>query len=301
MQPHPTPLAAHSTAIAQLAQAAAPSAVTIHDHGRSVSGLFWRPDIVVAPSDAIEARTGATVRVSTGTESQVEGHVIGHDPTTDIALIRTVKPGTPVSPGTEGPLSLGETVVAIGRIGHGPTCATGTVSLAGGPWHSLRGGALSQRVWLDMRLPRQSEGAAIVDMDGHCRGMAVFGPRRRVVLIPADTIERVGQELVTHGRIRRGYLGVNVQPVAIAAKDVDQCKNPTGLMIIGLDAAGPAAKAGLHQGDIIVAIGGQPAHAPKALMRLLPSTSIGQSIAIDRVRAGQASTVQVTVGESPAA
>ena len=307
MQTSPSSLAAVSSEIAALAKSAAPSVVSIEDHGRTSSGFYWRPDTIATASDLLQAKAGRKVSVTTASQAAVEGTVIGHDPSTALALIRVAASGPALPPAAGAAPALGEAVMAVGRNSYGAVCAVGFIALAGGPWRSMRGGELSQRVWIDMRLSRQLEGGALLDAGGHLLGMAVSGPRRRVVLIPAATIDRAGQELMTHGRIRRGYLGVSVQPVSVPAKARDGAQAPQpgakerGLMILSLDTSGPAARAGLLQGDIMIAVGGQSPESPRALAHLLRALPIGQAVGIDVIRSGSPIKINVTIGESPAA
>lgn len=290
-------LNAISSEIAALAAAVGPSVVSVA-HQRSVaSGFFWRPDIVVTASEAIGAPAGESVDVVGDGGARMTGTVIAHDAGTDVALVRIAGTGRAV-PSAASPMALGQAVVVAGRTPHGASAVLGTVMLAGGAWRSMRGGELSQRVWIDARMPRAAEGSVVVDGGGAFAGMAVFGPRRRVVLIPADTIERVGAELLTHGRIRHGYLGVSVQAVSLAATSGGS--GGIGLMVMGLDDKGPAAAAGILRGDIITAIGGEAPKSPRALVRMLPGSTIGAQKSVDLVRAGQTTQVMVVIGDRPA-
>jgi S1-C subfamily serine protease len=297
---HPQ-LIALSTDIAAIAKTAAPSTVAIQAQGQSCSGFFWRPDVVATASDLLEASSGEKVSLTSENDKATQGVVIGRDPTTDLALIRASEPGTALASQSSSGISLGQAVIALGRTGHGPTCAVGFVALAGGPWRSMRGGEISRRIWLDLSMLQQCEGGAVLDTTGGLLGMAVFGPHRRIVLIPADTIERVGQDILAHGRVRRGYLGVSVQPIALSTMPgADAGGRATGLMILSLDAQGPAAAAGLLQGDIVRAIDGEAVRSSRALSRKLPPTSIGQAVTLDLVRAGVETKLTVAIGESPA-
>jgi S1-C subfamily serine protease len=290
-----------SAEIAAIAKQASPSIVAIQSRGRPFSGFLWHPDVVVTASDRLRARTGQTVAVLTSERPEaVEGTVIGHDPTTDVALIRLPTTGRPIAAEAASP-SLGEIVIVSGRTVHGATCAVGHVALAEGPWRSMRGGDISRQFWLDIALSWRSEGGAVFDASGQFVGMPVFGPRRRVLVIPVETIGRAGEELLAHGRIRRGYLGVGIQPVAVAPKaGVETAEGKAGLMVMSLDPKGPVAQAGLQQGDVIVAVDGTAVGSRRALARLLPGASIGRALAVDILRAGQSLTLQVTVGEAPA-
>jgi S1-C subfamily serine protease len=295
-----TSLTTLSADVASLAKQASQSTVALRDRGRSFSGFYWRPDVIATAAELLSAKTGEKIAVMTPAQDTIEGVVIGRDPSTDVALIRVPATAPAVAPATPAPLSLGGMVLAAGRSRHGPTCAVGFVALASGPWRSIRGGDISARIWLDIRLRSQSEGAAVLDAAGQFIGMAVYAPRRRVLLIPAETIERVGQELVTHGRIRRGYLGVGVQAVEVVPSS-DGGAGKTGLMIISLDPKGPATKAGLQQGDIILAFDGNPVGSARTLTAMLRNADLGKPANLDISRSGQDIKVSVALAESPAA
>jgi S1-C subfamily serine protease len=147
-------------------------------------------------------------------------------------------------------------------------------------------------------LPSHAEGSAVFDAGGSLIGMSVFAPRRRVLLIPAETIERVGHELLAHGRIRRGYLGVGVQAVAVGAV-ADTSAKKTGLMIISLDPKGPAAQATLQQGDIILAFDGSATDSVRSLSAMLRNAAPGRTANLDISRSGRDMRVAVTLGEGP--
>ncbi len=285
-----------SSEIAALAAAAGPSVVSVTHKRAAASGFFWRPDIVVTASEALAVPAGESVAVAGDAGQRMTGTVVAHDAGTDVALVRVAGAGRTI-PSAQSPLVLGQAVVVAGRTPYGASATLGTVMLASGAWRSMRGGELSQRVWIDARMPRSAEGSVVLDGGGAVAGMAVFGPRRRVVLIPAETIERVGTELLTHGRIRHGYLGVGVQAVSLAAAAGGS--DGIGLMVMGLDDKGPAAAAGILRGDIITAIDGAAPKSPRALVRMLPGSTIGERKAVDLVRAGQPTQVTVVIGDRP--
>ena len=139
----------------------------------------------------------------------------------------------------------------------------GVVSRAGGPWRSLRGGEIDARIELDLRLRRSAEGGIALETSGAAYGMAVFGPRRRVLVIPAATIERVADKLASHGRIPRGYLGLGLHQVRLTGAD------GMGAMVMSVDPNGPGAAAGVHQGDVIVTFNGEPIRRVQSLLRAL--------------------------------
>jgi S1-C subfamily serine protease len=172
-----------------------------------------------------------------------------------------------------------------------PTAAFGVVSRATGPWRSLRGGEIDARIELDLRLRRTAEGGLVLDMTGQAVGMAVFGPRRRVLVIPSATIERVAPKLESQGRVARGYLGLGLQPVAIDGSD------GSGTMVMSVDPHGPGAQAGIHQGDILISWNGEPIPHVQSLLRALGPESVGQTVALALSRTGQTQQVSLTITE----
>jgi S1-C subfamily serine protease len=169
------------------------------------------------------------------------------------------------------------------------------VSRAAGAWHSLRGGTIDARIELDLRLRRGAEGAAVMDAAGHLLGMAVSGPRRRTLVIPSATIARVAAVLERDGRIPRGYLGLGLQPVTVG----DSQRN--GAMVMNLDPQGPGARAGLLQGDILLAWDGTPVGNIRALLRTLAADSVGRSVKLTISRGGAVQEVPLTIAERPGA
>jgi S1-C subfamily serine protease len=125
--------------------------------------------------------------------------------------------------------------------------------------------------------------------------MAVFGPRRRVLVIPAATIERVAAKLASHGRIPRGYLGLGLHPVALTGG------GGAGAMVMSVDPKGPGAAAGVHQGDVIVALNGEPIRHVQSLLRALGPDRVGQTVTLDLRRAGETKQLSLTIGERPTA
>ena len=132
----------------------------------------------------------------------------------------------------------------------------------------------------------------MLDAGGEAIGMAVFGPRRRVLVIPTATIERIAPKLASNGRIARGYLG---QPVTIEGGE------RSGAMVMSVDPQGPGALAGLHQGDILVAWNGEPIRHVHSLLRALGPDSVGQTVTLRLRRGGDARQVPLTIAERPAA
>jgi S1-C subfamily serine protease len=287
----PSPLEQLSAAMADTVAAAARSVVAVHTRRTRASGFVWRPGYIVTSDEALPEDEDAEVMLPGGTT--VAAKMAGRDPTTDLVLLRCEGVEAPQAALDHASVRAGELVLALGLHDGMPLCANGMVSLAGPGWRSLRGGEIDARIELDLRLRPSAEGGVVLNAKGGVIGMPVFGPRRRVLVIPAPTIERVAAQLAAHGRMPRGYLGLSLQPVKVSHASV-------GAMVMGVAEQGPGAAAGIHQGDVIVAVNGEPIRSVQLLLRALGPASVGSVLALSLRRAGEPVEVQLTVGERPA-
>ena len=280
-----------SAAFARLVGIAAPSVVAVKSaHSRS-SGFFWRPGLIVTAEEALSEEGVFTVTLPSG--ESLAARLVGRDHTTDIAVLRVERSDLPAVQLEITPLPVGALTIALGADDGAPTAALGVVSRSTGPWWSLRGGEITARIELDLRMRQSAEGGLAIDATGRTIGMTVFGPRRRVLVIPSATIERVAARLEKHGHIPRGYLGLGFQLVAIE-------DGGRGVMIMNVEPQGPGAKAGVHQGDTIVTWNGEPIRHVRSLLRELGPDSIGQTVTLGLRRGGETRNIALTIAERPA-
>lgn len=288
--PNASPLAAISSALADIVARISPSIVSVHSHRARASGFVWKPGLVVTADEGLADEGEVVVRLADGTEHAAT--IAGRDHTTDIALLRVDTANiAPVVLSSNVP-SLGSLALVTAAERGVPTAALGMVSLVGARWRSLRGGDIDARIELDVRLRHSHEGGLAIDASGRAFGMAVLGPRR-VLTIPTATIERVAARLESHGRIARGYLGVGLQPVRL--------DDGVGAMVMSVDKQGPAAQAGIRQGDVIVSVNNERLAGVRALVRSLGPDSVGSTVDLAVQRGGEPVSVKLTVGERPEA
>jgi S1-C subfamily serine protease len=290
--PSSNPLQALSASLTALVEQSAPSVVSVQSH-RSLANGFALHDGLVVTADEALAEEGEVAVTLLGGERR-SATVVGRDPSTDIALLRVDGAGPPGVSLDAGTPAVGSLALAIGARHDAALAAFGVVSLVGPEWRSMRGGRIDARIELDLGLRREAEGSLVVDVGGNALGMAVFGPRRRVLLIPAATIKRVAAALERDGRIRRGYLGLSLQPVRVGA-------GGKGAMVMAVDDHGPGAAAGVRQGDVIVAWDGKPLPGISALLRALGPESVGRAVTIALHRGGEPTELTLTIGERAAA
>jgi S1-C subfamily serine protease len=287
-----TPLNAFSAALADLVRAAAPSVVSVKSQRAESSGFVWRPGLIVAAENALA--DDGEIEIVAHDGAATRGELVGRDPSSDVALLRVQRTDLPHASSFTGAVAAGALALVVAAREGAPAASFGIVSYAGPQWRSVRGGLIDARIELSAALRRSNEGGLALDADGRAFGMAVFGPRRRTLVIPTATIDRVAATLVAKGRIARGYLGLSLQLVKLEGGGV-------GLMAISVDAKGPGAAAGVKQGDVIVAWNGEPLRGMYHLMRLLGPDSVGATVKLSLRRAGEPLELDVTIGERPQA
>ncbi|THD42094.1 MAG: serine protease [Bradyrhizobium sp.] len=280
-----------SDALSDVVADAVKSVVAVHSTRSRSSGFVWRPGLIVTADEAL-ADEGEIAVMSPGGEA-VTATLVGRDSTTDIALLRADGFTAPVASLAPAPAKAGALALAVGAGRNGPIAAFGVVSSAGPAWRSLRGGEIDARVELNLSLRRAAEGGLALDASGRAFGMAVFGPRQTVLVIPAATIDLVAGKLQTHGRIARGYIGLGLQAAKL---DGD---GGIGAMVMSVDPTGPGSAAGVRQGDLIVKWKGECIRDVRALLRALGPDSVGQTAKLSLLRGGEPIEVALTTGERP--
>jgi S1-C subfamily serine protease len=281
-----------STALEGLAAGVAASLVSVLSHRMQASGFVWRAGLIVTSDEGL-AEEGEVRVVLPGGESRLAG-IVGRDASSAIALLRIERSDLqPVAMAATIPAT-GALMLALGADTGAPTAALGMVAFSGGPWQSMRGGEIDARIELDVRLRSTAEGGLAVNAAGQAFGMTVFGPRRRVLVIPSATIGRIAARLETHGRVPRGYLGLGLRPVTLEG-------GGSGIMVMSVDPRGPGATANIHQGDVIVSWDGETIGKLQPLLRSLGPDSVGKLLAIELRRGGQSHRTELQIGERPEA
>ncbi|HMI17020.1 MAG TPA: S1C family serine protease [Bradyrhizobium sp.] len=293
-------LAQFSNALAARAEAAKKAVVAIRlAHGRHMTGMVWRSEIVIASEQSLPRKDDFELVAAGGVV--LTATIAGRDPSTNIAVLRLAE--SIASPSiSAGEAHTGAIALAIGADGTGGASARlGLVNLAGAEWHSSRGGLIDRRIVLDVSLARREEGGPVFDAAGACLGMSTFGPRGQVIAIPTATVERIVPLLLKDGRVARGWLGVALQAVAVPDALRETADQSSGLMVRSVVEGGPAAQAGILAGDIILSVDGTSTHRFRNIARNFGSGSIGRKADLRLIRSGTVITVQATIAERPAA
>ena len=285
-------LSGFSKAIADRTAAAAAVTASVNIHrSHTASAFHWRDGLYIAAEESIDPEAEIETTLASG--ETVKTEILGRDASTGIALIKPAGAAALAELKRAGETRVGSLAIIAGRSGANAIAGWGVVNEAGPSWRSMRGGLIDRRIGLSGGLDGRFEGAAALDADGALIGLVLFGPRRRALVIPAETIDRVAPVLAEKGRVARGYLGAGLHPV----RDVGL----HGAMVMSLDENGPAKQAGLHIGDVITAWNGEVVRGPRELIRRLGPDSVGQTVTLSLVRGGSEDKATLKVGERPAA
>jgi len=261
------------------------------------SAFVWRGGLLVTAAEPLEGAEAVRV-LKDGASSEAE--VLVADLRTDIAVMRGAETLGPVlAPASAAP-RVGETLVAVGRVGHDLSASWGRVQLSAGPWTTRRGATLSRRLLLDLRLTNAAEGGPLLDLDGAAVAMAVRGPANQVLGIPIDAIEAAVSDVAAHGHIPQGYLGVRVVPLALGLQARHRL-NSGGAVLIVADVAqpSPAFESGLEIGDLLLAIDGEAVHAPDRLLGRIQGKRPGERLLLTRRRGTSVDELTITLGSRP--
>jgi S1-C subfamily serine protease len=275
------------------------SVVAVNARRIPSSGIHWRSGIIVTSDETLRKEEDITVTLPDGRIVPVT--LVGRDPSTDVAVLKLPDVELPLAEiGDANSLKVGHLVLAIGRARDKEVAASmGVVSVAGGPWRSMSGGAIDRFLSLDLTLYPGSGGGPLVDATGRVVGFTTTGPRGTVLSIPATTVDRVLDQLLAKGRISRGYLGVGMQPVRLpdSLKNKLSLSAEQGVMIANVEPQGPADRAGILLGDILIALDNTPVKNMRDVQAFLGSQSVGQNLKTQLIRGGESVELSLVVGE----
>ena len=268
----------------------------------SADGYVVTNNHVVSP-----ARTGATVEQITVTLSdrrEFEATLVGRDTASDLALLKIKGNNLPfVRFGDSKQVRVGDWVVAIGNpFGLGGTVTAGIVSAL---HRNIGAGTYDRYIQTDASINMGNSGGPMFDLNGNVVGIntALISPTGGNVgigfAIPAEQVSPIIDSLRKGQRPQRGYIGVSLQALdEDIAASLGIPKNQ-GELIRSVTAGGPAARAGVQQGDVVVSVGGRPVTPDESLAYLVSRQPIGSRVPIEIVRDGRRQTVNVAIGERP--
>jgi S1-C subfamily serine protease len=237
-------------------------------------------------------------QVTLADESAFTARVAGRDPGTNVVALR-LDGGPDPAPLSAGEPQPGGLALALGANDGGISVRLGVIHSVGPSWHSRAGGRIDRRITLDIGVAPSEEGGPVLDPAGGLLGMSTLGPRGRVLVIPAATVEAVLEPLLSKGRVERGWLGLALQPVLVPEAVQAETGQTRGLMVMSVSKDGPAARANLHAGDILVKIAGEGVTSPSAVAQYLGPDSVGKQVELHLIRADKPFSIALTVGIRP--
>ena len=294
-------LIALSNALAQATERASASTVAVHTEARgSSSGVIWRAGVVVTAEHALGRDEDIQVTLPDG--RVVAATLAGRDASTDLAVLKCAEAVSPIALAPDvSAIKPGSLALVVGRTrASGAVAALGAVSLVAGERRTWTGAALAPYMRLDVGLQPTAVGGAVIDARGLAIGLATprfarFG----AIAVPAPTVNRIMDTLLQKGRVPRGYLGVGLQPVRLPAtlRQTIQRQEKTAAIVLDVEPEGPAHKAGIVIGDILVALAGHPVARLEDIHAQLTAESIGKSVPVKFVRGGALQEANIVVGE----
>ncbi len=261
------------------------------------TGLAFTDELVITSSFHAGDQLRLGVVADDGAVIERTATVIGRDPGTDVAVARVEGGGLHPARFRElDGIGAGRLALAVARPGRALRVSLRAIGVVGPAMRTPAGGRLDAYVETDRALARGFAGGPLVDLDGR-----VLGMNTRTLIagadlaVPSATLSRVVLALVAHGRIARGYLGVAVFPAEVPTA---LAASGQGALVGSVEADGPAAKAGVLVGDLIVTLAGEPITGPDSL-RVALLERAGAAIELGLVRGGQPLTLAATVGNRP--
>lgn len=271
-------LDAFSRVVVRVAETVTPAVVNVRSRkarGGSGSGVVFTPDGFLLTNHHVVQNT-SEVRIRLTDGRQLTGRVVGADPWTDLAVVQADTTGLPYAElGDSQKLRVGQLAVAVGSpLGFDSTVTAGVVSALGRTLRSITGHLVDNVIQTDAALNPGNSGGPLVDSHGRVVGIntAVIAAAQGICFaIPINAAKHILPQLLKHGRVVRGYLGLHGHNVPLPAPlaRLHQLAQSSAVEVVDVESGGPADQAGIAADDLIVALGDQPVTSVDDLHKLL--------------------------------
>lgn len=296
-----------SQKLAAAVKAAAPSVVQVRAGQHRGSGVIWSQDGLILASahcagDADEVEV--TLNDGEGGGETVSAEVVGTSPGIDLALLRVPAEGTTLVPLAFRPaqaqgqddLAVGHLALALGRPGRSVRASLRIIGVLGPEVRTDAGGRIDRYIETDRGIPRGFSGGPLIDLEGRAIGLSTRSAIRGADLaIPRSTIERAVQDLLEHGSVQRGFLGIGAYPVRLPARIAQDVGQDHGALVIEVETGSPAEAGGLYLGDVIVSLDNEPVHGPGEIRALIHERG-GQDVRARILRTGALHEITLRIG-----
>ncbi len=292
-----------SNAVTELAERVSPSVVNVNAGRRGGTGIVWSSDgLVVTASHVIGHSGTATVTAEDGKE--LEAKVVGRDPYSDVALLKVEAAGlTPIRLASADGIKVGQFVLALAdAFGRKASATSGIITSHRRSMRGFWGVMIEDAVVSDAKLNPGYSGGPLVDASGNLLGMNVAYFAGRGVAVSADTLKETVGKISKDGRVKKGFLGVVVEPVELPqelalAPEIGQ---EEGLLVRSVEGGSPARDAGVTLGDIILRLGEARATDEYELHKALTGEVVGKSMPLRVLRAEKVTDLKITPREAEA-
>jgi serine protease Do len=288
--------------VIRAARSATPAVVSVSRRGGSGSGVIIRANGIIV-TNAHVVGNARTVEIRTADGRTFEGTVLGRDAAVDIAIVRVTATNLPAAPlANSDDLEVGQLAIAIGNPpGLERTVTRGVVSATNRDPRGI--GIAAGLIQTDAAINPGNSGGPLLDSSGRVIGIntaILAGATGLVFAIPINVAVDVAEQILTTGRVRRAYLGIDYIEIDPMIAQRFNLPVEEGLIISQIGRNSPAARAGLRVEDFIVGFNGRPITDAGDLVGRLRETAPGTTVRLEIIRGGRRSTVNVTLGEAPA-
>ena len=281
----------YSAAVVQLVANAGAFVVAVKSAAYRVSsGVIFRDDLIAVNNHALRREGAIPVELPDGNEAYAA--IVGRHAPLDVAILKVEGARRPAAATASNSASIAGALVAV--VGRTLDCGlSASVGIVGAVGIGRRSGF----VRLDVNAYPSQAGAAVVLANGAFLGMATAASRS-VIAIPSATLDIIANELLSQGKIRQGYLGVSLQPVAVPEKLRAETGRPVaaGLMVLSIEPGTGAEEGGVELGDILVAAGETLLDDPETLQAILQGDAVGKPMKFTVLRAGRAIELELRIG-----
>ncbi len=284
-----------SEALAAVVESVGPAVARVELGCGAASAIAWdTPGVFVTSAHGLGDHGDVSIALGDGRTATAK--VVGHDRGTDVAVLRADDLGAvPVRWTDTTEARVGHVVLALGRPGRTVRATFGLVSALGDGYRTMAGGTVDRYVEVDGSLHRGFTGGPLVDAQGRVLGMNTSRLQRGGATVPTETLRRIVPELLAGGSARRGVLGVEVVPGRVPEALAATLGQSRGLLVAALQPDGPAARGGLHVGDLLLAIDGLATTHPGELAAALGRRS-GVEVTLKLVRVGAPLELRLVTG-----
>lgn len=310
-QPLPFPtdlrlLDVYSLTVSEVAETVGPAVgmVTTDGKGHGSGVVLSQDGLVVTNSHVVGNHKDVHLALPGG--QRLAGRVLGADPDTDLAILKVDGSALPIaSLGDSGELKRGHIAIAIGNpLGFESTVTAGVISALGRSLRSPSGRPIEDVIQTDAALNPGNSGGALVSSLGEVVGIStamIAGAQGICFAVASNTVKLVLGEVLQHGGVRRAYLGVAADTVNLPRRVADAAHvgTQTAAVLHSIVADGPAARAGVREGDVLLSLDGRPVEGPGPLLRMLTADAIGKRVRLQVLRQGRLLELDVVLTQRP--